>query len=140
MKRPRFKTQWNAHLFRDIEHGEINNLPSMTIPDEALTVTEILERHTRGIPFQAGRVPIYDGDEPKPDLKKMDISEIHDMIKANNEVIQDIKEKHNEKRSKKAAAEKKELEELRQQKLNDITNSLPQQPNKGATQQTILQE
>lgn len=67
------KNTLNAALFA--KDYEANDMPSMTIPDQSMTVREIIDRHTRGIPFEAGKVPVYNEDEYWPEYKKMDLTE-----------------------------------------------------------------
>lgn len=43
----KFKRQFNVKYKRT--KGEVNNSPSKTIPDQALTITELLKNHTRGL-------------------------------------------------------------------------------------------
>lgn len=58
---PKIKTQWNKHLFPD--YYEINNQPSLTVPDQTMTIKQILDRYARGIPFDNAKIPIYDGED-----------------------------------------------------------------------------
>lgn len=54
--------------------------PSKTVPDQTMSLRELLERYSRGIPLTSGGEPIYHGDEIEmPDIKKMDLSEIADL-------------------------------------------------------------
>lgn len=43
---PAIKTHLTAHLFPDL--GEVNTEPSMTHPDESMSIRDILERFTSG--------------------------------------------------------------------------------------------
>lgn len=43
---------------------ESNNEPSMTIPDQSLTIPQILERYVSGIELPYGPEDIYDDDDP----------------------------------------------------------------------------
>lgn len=59
---------------------EVNTLPSLTIPDQTLSVKDILDRHTRGLPFTNASTPVYnlddEGNELMPvDWQRLDISE-----------------------------------------------------------------
>lgn len=76
-----WKTTLNARYFPK-DHEE-NFLPSATIPDQSLTIKQILERHTRGIPTTSSYHPVYNGEEPFPDIHKLDISEVHELKLAN---------------------------------------------------------
>lgn len=56
--------------------------PSMTIPDQSLTVAELVERNKRGLPLGGGRVPMYSTDPENdyvPDIAKLDLAEIQEM-------------------------------------------------------------
>jgi len=75
-QKPRFQTIFNRHLFPHT--GEVNNMPSRTIPDQTLSMQEILTRYARGLPLTNGKQPIYNGDEDLPDLKTMDLAEIQE--------------------------------------------------------------
>ncbi|QCQ85014.1 hypothetical protein [Blackfly microvirus SF02] len=64
------------------QQGEINLLPSLTVPDETMTIQEILARHSHGLPtVGATRVPLYDENidenDPEfiPDPKHMDLAD-----------------------------------------------------------------
>lgn len=44
--------------------GEVNTLPSMTVPDQDLTVKDILYRFTKGLPLDGlTRLDSYDDDD-----------------------------------------------------------------------------
>lgn len=63
--------------------GEANYQPSRTIPDQAMSINEILDRYRRGLSFTNGKIPIYDSEQGDtllvpPDWDKMDLSEQHD--------------------------------------------------------------
>jgi len=59
--------------------GEINTQPSMTIPDQTMTIQEILTRYAKGLPIGGSKTPYYDGVEDPldglPDPRTLDISE-----------------------------------------------------------------
>lgn len=73
----KFKTAYNAIP----EEGEVNNMPSMTIPDDTMSVAEIMERYARGLPIAGQKVPSYELSEEEnealipADWEKLDISE-----------------------------------------------------------------
>jgi hypothetical protein len=61
--------------------GERNNKPSETVPDQTMTVQEILKRHSRGLPMDGQRVSLFeedidpDDDTVLPDPKHMDLAD-----------------------------------------------------------------
>lgn len=88
--KPRFKTPWNASKFP--HKGEVNTQPSKTVPDQTMSIKEIMERYARGLPIEAGKVPIYHGEEDEiPDLKRMDLSERADYLEAVKDHVKDLK-------------------------------------------------
>lgn len=61
--------------------GEINNSPSLTQPNEVLSIKELLARHLKGIPVDSsfGEGTYLGDDLDIPDIRSMDLSEIEDM-------------------------------------------------------------
>lgn len=55
--------------------GELNGMPSETVPDQAMTVREIMERFSRGLPLGGMRIPEYDEDDDMPDIRRLDLAE-----------------------------------------------------------------
>lgn len=99
-----FKTPYNATPAK----GERNTQPSMTIPDQTLSVKQILDRYAKGLPLGGQKVPIYEADENStfddymPDPKTLDISERHEMAQDAKKELRDIKSKLNKKAREKA--------------------------------------
>lgn len=63
--------------------GERNKLPSKTVPDQSLSVREILDRYARGLPASGTRQEIWDGEEDLPDPRTLDLADIQEMREAN---------------------------------------------------------
>lgn len=122
----KFKTQYNQQHFPI--KGEKNTLPSMTVPDQTMSVKEILQRYAKGLPLGGAKVPMYEEDYDEdntdilPDPKTLDLAELEEFSKQAKSELEEIKEKANkkakEKAEKKAAEDKaKEREEwLKEQK------------------------
>lgn len=98
-----------TYFCRPVRKYRVFTQPSQTLPDQTLSMREILSRFTRGIPMD-GKVPIFQ-DEYSPDPRTLDLTEIQAELDA-------IKHRANEKMSelekKKAAdaeAKKKEYED-----------------------------
>lgn len=68
------------------KHKHWNTLPSCTVPDETLTIKEIVDKHIRGqrIAEEMYRTPVYD---EKPDLDNEDLSKVQDMDLFDKEVL-----------------------------------------------------
>lgn len=71
---------------------EENKMPSKTVPDQTLTVKQILDRYRRGIPANVKqRIPIYEGEESDfPELQHMDLAEREEYIQARHEELLEI--------------------------------------------------
>lgn len=100
MSYPKVRHNWNGKEF-PTDH-EVNDLPSETVPDQSMSVKELLERYARGIPLtDSGRIPIWYTDEELkenreimniPDIEKLDISERYELIEMQKERVQEIKD------------------------------------------------
>jgi len=72
----KIKNMLNAHTFP--KKYEKNQKPSMTVPDQALSVREILSRFARGIPVDQHTTIYEDVESPDdflPDPRTMDLAE-----------------------------------------------------------------
>lgn len=114
--RKEFRTSGNYSDYNDrkkIKKGEYYDLskePSLTVPDQAMTVQEILERYTRGGEVRVLK-PQYLEDESTdvgamvPDLSKMDKLDKIDMAREVGEYIGDIQKAVKKRKSQKKKEE-----------------------------------
>lgn len=72
------KNSLNAHCFP--KQYEKNSGKSKTIPDQSLTVKQIMDRFARGLPINGIKVPIYDPEDTLPDPAHMDLAERQEMM------------------------------------------------------------
>lgn len=101
-----FRNHFNQESLLKFVDDEVNTLPSMTIPDQSLSVREIMDRYAKGYPLEGERTPIYEGEENDlPDLKHMDLAEKEEYMDAAKEEIRQI-----------AAKEKKRKQDIQDQK------------------------
>lgn len=120
--KPRIRTQYNPPIYK----GQHNSQPSLTVPDQSLTVVQILKQHTKGITFPNGKMELWEGDEElMPDLVGLDLSEIQDLREMAAQRIADIRERYIKQQD--VNKRKKLLTELRseieaQQKETQIDN------------------
>ena len=95
--------------YNDHEYpGQINNEPSMTVPNQSLTVKQILEKHVNGIRLSIGKVGIYDEEADIDDVvlkSSMDVTEVQELY--DNEV-QNLKSKASIKKTAKNSLTKEE--------------------------------
>lgn len=107
----RVKNWLNAEAFPTI--GEINRKPSMTVPDQTMSMREILDRFARGLPLGGMKTPIFDEDDDMPDMRTLDLAERQELSEMYAEELDGIRltrEKNEaEKALKRDAAEKKRL-------------------------------
>lgn len=97
----RFKSQWNG-IEGENRFEPVSSKPSETIPDQSMSVDELMKRYASGLPLGGERVPIYHGeDEFLPNEKTLDLSEIEDLKIANQEKIDSMQKELSEKKQKK---------------------------------------
>lgn len=89
----RIKTSMNANTFA--KNYEKNNKPSLTIPDQTMSMRTILERHARGLPISGIKTPIWNGeDDDLPDFRTLDLAERQELAEYYQQELQSIKNKH----------------------------------------------
>jgi len=119
-----------TYFCRPVRKYKTFTQPSLTLPDQTMSMREILSRFTRGIPME-GKVPVFQ-DDYTPDPRKLDLTEIQ-------AELDDIKERANakmseleKKKAEEAEAKRKAYEEnLIKQALEaqkSLNNPQPQQP------------
>jgi len=88
--------------------GESNNSPSLTVPDQSMSVMELIRRFGQGLPLTGLKTPLYEeeGDPETIDPRKMDLSEVEEELDRISERIAERKQKLNE-----DMAEKRKLKE-----------------------------
>lgn len=97
---------------------EVHGKPSLTIPDQSLTIKEILQRYAQGLPLHASaQIPIYHGDNEIPDLQRMDLAEREQYLNDLKQTVEDTKARINqqledEKRQQEEAAKQQAKAEL----------------------------
>lgn len=75
--------------------GEINDQPSNTIPDQTLSIKEILNRYARGLPIGGQKFPIYEGeDNDLPDPRHLDLAERDELAQRYAEEMLELRRKH----------------------------------------------
>ncbi len=88
------KNVFSADLFE--KHYEQNDEPSLTIPDQTLSIKQILERYASGQSLE-GKTPYYDESESEeyyPDPRHMDLAEREELSEIYKEEIFQIKKKN----------------------------------------------
>lgn len=76
------------------QHGEINLFPSLTVPDQALSLREIIRRYAQGIPMDIGKIPVFDEENDLPDFRKMDLAEREEWRQKFQEELDNFRRSH----------------------------------------------
>lgn len=102
----KIKTYLNRDEFP--KNYKVFTMPSETIPDQSLTIRQILDRYARGLPLDA-KTPIWDEnvdeDSYLPDPRRLDLAERQEFAENAKAELEQVKQKIAEKRQKKAIVE-----------------------------------
>lgn len=118
-KLPIIKSQFNpSTLALTREHDYEKPVgPSLTVPDDSMSIREIVRRFASGLPVHGGRVGFYDEGDPMPDISKMDLADKQEVIENAKSELEEINQRltaHKDARNK--AKIRKEYEEEQRQK------------------------
>jgi hypothetical protein len=87
------KHSMNANTFA--KNYEYNTRPGMTIPDQTMSIRTILDRHSRGLPIEGLKTPIWEGEENDlPDWRRLDLAERQELSHLYKNEIKEIKTKY----------------------------------------------
>lgn len=128
----RFKHQFPPVPY--VSKGEVIDQPSMTLPDQSLSIPEIMERYSRGLNLGANtRTEIYHGEDDEfPDLSRMDLVEREEYILNRRQELDDLKSKLE------SEAKQRQLEKRSKAKPTDSTEDA-NQPKGGSNETTTAQ-
>lgn len=87
---PKVLNAFSPKEYRD-DVGEVNVLPSETIPDQTLSIREIFNRFARGEALE-GRPSVYSDDDDLPEFDKMSKIEIAEFAEANRIRLEQLRE------------------------------------------------
>lgn len=92
---------------RPASKGSVNDKPSKTVPNQAMSIDEIIKRTQKGLPVTGVKIPLYNetDDGILPDLRRLDISELHELKKRMAQAEKEIRKQLAE------DEEKRQLEE-----------------------------
>lgn len=91
------------------KRNERNTLPSKTVPDQTMSIQEIMRRYAQGLPMGGQRVPIYEEDlTDMPDLQHLDLAERQEIIEHYTQEQSDLVTKIKKNREKKYLPKSKE--------------------------------
>lgn len=78
----KYQMQYNPETRTGDRTEKKTTKPSLTIPDQSFSVSELMERNKRGLPLGGGRVPSFSQDPENdmvPDLARLDLAEIQEL-------------------------------------------------------------
>lgn len=108
---PRVKNWLNANMFeKDYETPEGE---SMTVPDQTMSMREIISRYARGLPINASmrQDAYYDEFGEFPDTSNMDLAEVQALRLQYENELRDVNKRIREEKEKKAAVDRKKANE-----------------------------
>lgn len=91
--KPRVKNSLNANEFE--KTYEKGGGISMTVPDQSMSLKEILDRFARGLPVTGARVPMYDEEDDMPDIRTLDLAERQEYAEHFKRELTDIHQRQN---------------------------------------------
>jgi hypothetical protein len=110
---------FNAHEFND---NEINNEPSQTVPDQTMSVRELVRRYASGLPLGGTKEPIYEGEDGDGiDLRTLDLAERQEMEIAARKELAEIEQRLKSSKTEKVKA-KLSPEMIKEIESQDVEN------------------
>lgn len=89
-----FKTYYNRRaIVEPLDHEPVDPI-SLTIPDQSMSVAQLVYRYTHGMPL-GGRTPVYDSEaeiQYPADWDKLDLSEKHDFFQEKAKEYEELQE------------------------------------------------
>lgn len=85
----RVKNSLNANQFE--KNYKIFTQPSITIPDQSMSIKTILERYARGLPVGGRLDEYYDEEDTLPDPRTLDLAERQELVELYTQEINEIK-------------------------------------------------
>jgi hypothetical protein len=85
------RNPFNAKEYKD---NEVFTEPSQTVPDQALTIREILKRYASGQPLGGGKEPLYEGEDGDGiDPRTLDLAERQELEIAARQELAEIEKR-----------------------------------------------
>jgi hypothetical protein len=94
--------------------GQSNFGESKTVPDQSMTLRELLIRYAKGLPLEGARTPIWEGEEGFDiDPEKLDLAEREELAEKAREELKAINERVKEEVEKKKAKKRTTITEIK---------------------------
>lgn len=117
-----------THYDRPATRYQVFTQPSLTIPDQTMSLKTMVTKYVKGLPISAPHnVGTYTGDEIATDFNKLDLAEQEEsVLNASNELTEI---KHTiTKQQKEKAANDKEKAQKQEQELKELREKLALTP------------
>lgn len=120
-----FKSPFNANRFAPLaqKRYEENTAPSLTVPDQSLSINEILKRFASGLPLGGSKVPFYQDEDDDllggVDPKTLDLAEKQQIKEAAKKELEEIKGRLDKKAKEKFEKETRDKVDKAAKKLFD---------------------
>ena len=102
---------------------EVNGKPSLTVPDQTMSVRELLRRYASGLPFGGQREPIYEGEDGDGiDPRRLDLAERQELEISARQELAEIEERLKSKKVEKSKAKLTEdqIQDIESQDVENI--------------------
>lgn len=101
--------------------GQGNFGESKTVPDQSMTLRELLIRYAKGLPLEGAKTPIWEGEEGfDVDPEKLDLAEREELAEKAREELKAINERVKEEVEKKKAKKRTTITDIKDE--NDQNN------------------
>ena len=91
LKRYIMKVKNSLNYEHTEQKGEVNTLPSMTIPDQTMSIRTIVDRYAKGLPVTTFK-PIYEGEDfYMPDPKTLDLVDRAELLENVKQEVESLK-------------------------------------------------
>lgn len=128
-----FQTLYNQPDFP--HEAEAAGGPSMTVPDMAMSLSEIMSRSARGLDVFGNKVPKYDDDDQDyeldfitPDFEKLDLAERQQLAEEAKAEVERLRALLNQKAAEKREADKKEADRKALEEFKRMQAELEKEP------------
>lgn len=138
-----FQTHYGGHPPTELRFEKPTTQPSQTIPDQSLSIQELLRRNANGLSLMGSKQPEYDDDGTGeeitfddfiPDVSKMDLADKQEFMEQARLHLESVKTKLNalasarEKQRRIREQEFKELKEFKEKSTQSGQSTQPQKP------------
>ena len=102
--------------------GQTFTQPSLTVPDQTMSIRTIMERYARGLPIDGQKTPIYDIENLSTGLdpRKLDLVDIQEMGIEHKKTLSEHKNRLSKAEAKK---QKDEFEKLVQKRIEEAQSN-----------------